>query len=148
MCTYILTFDEARGIRNVGRPSKARLTYFQDQNLVLQLMYKSEDEWTPCFDIPDVKIPSVAYLGFAAETGELSDNHDIINVQTRNLYDQQKRNSQREATQSARQRKAKQKQTGSWTWFFLKVILFFVVCGGGYVGFTMYRAQQKRSSRF
>lgn len=144
----MLTYEQARGIRNVGRPSKARLTYFQDQNLVLQLMYKSEDEWTPCFDIPDVKIPSVAYLGFAAETGELSDNHDIINVMTKNLYDSQKRNQQRQDSQSARQRTAKQKQTGSWTWFFLKVILFFVVCGGGYVGFTMYRAQQKRSSRY
>lgn len=113
----------------------------------MALQYKSEDEWTPCFDIPDVKMPSVAYLGFSAETGELSDNHDIVNVETRNLYDQTKANAQRERHQNARQKRAKEKQKGSWSWFLLKVVLFFVVCGGGYVGYTVWRSQ-KRSSRF
>ncbi|KAJ9639511.1 hypothetical protein H2199_006546 [Coniosporium tulheliwenetii] len=77
----------ARGIRNQHtHPTKARLTYFAEKSLSLELQYKSESTWTPCFDIPSVKIPSVAYLGFSAETGELSDNHDIISVQTKNLY--------------------------------------------------------------
>jgi mannose-binding lectin 2 len=40
-----------------------------------------------------------------------------------------------------------EKTGGSWTWFFFKVILFFLVVGGSYVGYTLYRANQ-RNSRF
>jgi lectin, mannose-binding 2 len=39
------------------------------------------------------------------------------------------------------------KTGGSWTWFFFKVILFFGLVGGSYVGYTMYRAS-KKNSRF
>jgi len=35
----------------------------------------------------------------------------------------------------------------SWASFFFKVILFFGLVGGSYVGYTMYRAS-KKSSRF
>ena len=31
-------------------------------------------------------MPNTAYLGFSAHTGELSDNFDIVKVETRNLY--------------------------------------------------------------
>ena len=125
------------------------MTYFQDQNLTLELMYKSDEEWTPCFDIPNVKIPSVAYLGFSAHTGELTDNFDIISVETKNLYSTAPIGS-RGRQQESRKGKAydpNKEPTGSWSWFLLKVVLFMVVCGGGYVGFTMYRARS-RSSRF
>lgn len=117
--------------------------------MVLALQYKSEGEWTPCFDVPGVKIPSVSYLGFSAETGELSDNHDIISVETRNLYtvgnQQTKSGIGRDNAPKAKHKSSA--KGGSWAWFWLKVVLFFVVCGGGYVGFTIYRTQ-KRSSRF
>jgi mannose-binding lectin 2 len=36
-----------------------------------------------------------------------------------------------------------EKTGGSWTWFFFKVILFFGLVGGSYVGYTMYRASKK-----
>jgi mannose-binding lectin 2 len=39
----------------------------------------------PCFTIPNVTIPSAAYLGFTALTGEVSDNHDIISITTNNI---------------------------------------------------------------
>ncbi|KAJ5042626.1 concanavalin A-like lectin/glucanase domain-containing protein [Bipolaris maydis] len=75
-----------RGIRNAQVTTKARLTYFQEQFLRLEIQYKAEDEWTMCFEIPNFKVPPVAYLGFSAETGELSDNHDIAWVRSTNLY--------------------------------------------------------------
>ncbi|THC95476.1 hypothetical protein EYZ11_005031 [Aspergillus tanneri] len=62
----------ARGLRGATIPTKARLTYFQDKSLSLDLQYKSEDTWNNCFTLtaPDanIAIPSVAYLGFSAET--------------------------------------------------------------------------------
>lgn len=82
---------QARGLRGASVPTKAKLTYFQDKSLTLQLQYKSEGQWTECFSITPadgrpIKLPSTAYLGFSAHTGELSDNFDVIEVETRNLY--------------------------------------------------------------
>ena len=146
----------ARGIRGASTPTKARLTYFQDKSLKLELQYKEEDHWDLCFESNEPPtIPSVAYLGFSAETGELSDNHDIISVTAHNLYDAKNRPDPRRnkpASGQGRDRKMMnaqaKKKKGSWTWFLFKVVLFFAVCGGGYVGYTAWRTQQRRSHRF
>lgn len=138
----------ARGIRNANIPTKARFTYFQDQSLKLDLQYKAEDDWTECFEIPNFKVPPVAYLGFSAETGELSDNHDIISVRTNNLY---KHNTGSNAAAAAAgggstsgsSAPHRAKEGGSWTWFFMKFILFGLAITGGYVGYTAYRAKQR-----
>jgi len=149
----------ARGIRSPSVPTIAKLTYFQDKSLKLELQYKKEDQWELCFQTnePPV-IPSVAYLGFSAETGELSDNHDIISVSTKNLYDTKGRTETMSKPASgrapntgdrgSRNRKKYKKEGGSWTWFFVKVIMFIIVAGGAYVGYTAWRTQQRRSHRF
>lgn len=145
----------ARGIRHATVPTKFRLTYFQDKYLKLELQYKSEGEWTLCFETNEPPaIPQVAYLGFSAETGELSDNHDIISVNAKNLYTSQP-STQAATPGSGRGKKAQTKSQsqgkaqsgGSWTWFFTKIILFFMVIGGGYVGYTAWRTS-KRHHRY
>lgn len=144
----------ARGIRAASAPTKAKLTYFQDKSLKLELQYKKEDRWELCFETNEPPtIPSVAYLGFSAETGELSDNHDIISVNTKNLYDTKIRpdsSTQKPGSGSGRQKgmKSEKKEGGSWSWFFFKVLLFFIVVGGAYVGYTAWRTQQRRAHRF
>lgn len=137
----------ARGIRNAQVPTIAKLTYFQDQSLKLELQYKTEGEWTQCFDIPNFKIPPVAYLGFSAETGELSDNHDIISVKSHNLY---KKNpggasSPNPGTKGKKTASSmtRERQGGSWTWFLVKFVLFGMALTGAYVGFTVYRTKQR-----
>ncbi|KAF2003133.1 vesicular integral-membrane protein VIP36 precursor [Amniculicola lignicola CBS 123094] len=137
----------ARGIRNAQIPTKARFTYFQDQSLKLDLQYKTEDEWTQCFNISNFKVPPVAYLGFSAETGELSDNHDIISVKTNNLYQHNTGSNAAAAGSSGKggttyEKKAKA-EGGSWSWFFMKFVLFGLAITGSYVGFTVYRARQR-----
>jgi mannose-binding lectin 2 len=71
------------------------LTYHKDNFLSLELLYRKDEEWQPCFTIPNVSLPSVAYLGFSAHTGEVSgtppthaniDNHDLITVETKTIY--------------------------------------------------------------
>lgn len=151
----------ARGIRGASIPTKAKLTYFQDKSLKLELQYKTEGEWQLCFETDEPPmIPSVAYLGFSAETGELSDNHDIISVNTRNLYDTNNRadvtkgkpssgGANKGKSKAERRKQNKQKREGgSWSWFFFKVLMFFVVVVGGYVGYTAWRTQQRKSHRF
>lgn len=130
-------------------PTKARLTYFQDQKLVMKLLYKDETSWTDCFEVPNVKVPTVAYLGFSAETGELADNHDIISVDTKNLYavspSTQAGNAQAGGTtRNPPTQFQPPKEGGSWAWFVVKCMLVVVVLGGGYVGFTVYRSSQRK----
>ena len=80
----------ARGLRHSSVPTKLRLTYFQDKSLKLELQYKKTEDFQLCFEVENPPaIPNVAYLGFSAETGELSDNHDIISVKSKNLYQSQ-----------------------------------------------------------
>ncbi|KAF5871483.1 putative vesicular integral-membrane protein vip36 protein [Botrytis fragariae] len=151
----------ARGLRNANVPTKAKLTYFQDKSLKLELQYKKEDQWELCFEtFEPPTIPSVAYLGFSAETGELSDNHDIISVNTNNLYDTNTHKNKYKDSQpkpengKSRSQKGqgilnrKKKPAGSWSWFFVKCIIGLVVLGGGYVGYTAWRTSQRRSHRF
>ncbi|KAF2400724.1 putative lectin family integral membrane protein [Trichodelitschia bisporula] len=136
----------ARGIRSQEYPTRMRLTYFQDKSLTLDLQYKTEGQWDNCFTVgPEAKIPSVAYLGFSAETGELSDNHDIISVTTKNLYAPP-------VTPGAATKKAggplggaSMSEGGSWLWFFARFLLFGLAVTGAYVGFTAWRAQRARS---
>ncbi|KAK2070169.1 hypothetical protein P8C59_004688 [Phyllachora maydis] len=127
----------ARGIRQANIPTKFRLTYFQDKHLKLELQYKSEDEWTLCFETNQPPtIPQVAYLGFSAETGELSDNHDIISINAKNLYTAQP--NSRPTPGSGRGKKAPTQEGGSWFWFFTKIMLLVLAVGGGYVGYHLY----------
>ena len=143
----------ARGIRGATVPTRFKLTYFQDKYLKLELQYKAEGEWTLCFETSEPPaIPQVAYLGFSAETGELSDNHDIISVSAKNLYSASSSkitpgSGRRKGTKSPGARKG-EKKSGSWTWFFLKIVLFVLAVGGAYVGYTAYRTQSRRSHRF
>lgn len=99
----------------------------------------------------------MAYLGFSAHTGELSDNHEIIRVDAKNLYNTNPASPKAggDGTSEAAPQKGKQwdptqgksKRGGSWSWFFFKLLLFILVAAGAYVGFTIWRSQQ-RGSRF
>ncbi|KAJ9484582.1 hypothetical protein VN97_g8785 [Penicillium thymicola] len=147
----------ARGLRSAPVPTKARLTYFQDKSLSLELQYKSEDTWTECFSLSaedsNIAIPSVAYLGLSAETGELSDNHDIVSLKAENLYSLNRSNNNKgkstEDRSKGRVRPSSKpvKEKSSWSWFLFKTVLFFAVIVGGYFGWTVYRTKA-RSSRF
>jgi len=95
-------------------------------------------------------MPNTAYLGFSAHTGELSDNFDIVNVETRNLYSPvgpQTGRSNYKSSSKPGGGKGGSKKKGGWGWFFFKIILFLGVCGGGYFGWTYYRTN-RRYSRF
>lgn len=121
----------------------------------MEMQYKGDGIWTPCFDIPNIKVPAVAYLGFSAETGELSDNHDIISVETKNLYNAPPADDKGKGG-IAQPANTKQKGKGydpnrgqgaGWGWFFVKFLLAGLLLAGAYVALTMYRAS-RRSSRF
>lgn len=144
----------ARGIRGSQVPTMFRLTYFQDKSLKLELQYKTEGEWTLCFETSEPPtLPAATYLGFSAETGELSDNHDIISVAVSSLYGPpsgEKATPGNKGSSGGGHRlgsTSKAKKSGGWLWFFTKIVLFVLVVGGGYAGYTAWRTN-KRSHRF
>lgn len=96
-------------------------------------------------------MPKTAYLGFSAHTGELSDNFDIMTVETKNLYSPVAGSNQRGGPPNrgdATILKSTKKQSGGgWGWFFFKLILVIIVAGGAYVGYTVYRTKQRREYR-
>ncbi|RJE20890.1 hypothetical protein PHISCL_06786 [Aspergillus sclerotialis] len=140
----------ARGLRGASIPTKARLTYFQDKSLTLDLQYKAENIWTNCFTLTapqtNIAIPSVAYLGLSAETGELSDNHDVISLKAQNLYNiggtTDNRGPAGGAGSGNRASVKPPQEKGGWAWFLFKFVLFLGAIVGGYFGWTIYRTRQ------
>ena len=115
----------------------------------MQLQYKAEDSWIDCFsltptDSVPLKMPNAAYLGFSAETGELSDNFDIISVETRNLYSPGGSPGRSDARSGRGRATKRPKESGGWGWFLLKTFVFIVAVAGGYVGYTAWRTKQRR----
>lgn len=77
--------------RNVLNPSngysKARIVYIKNGYLSLDFNFNGLDEkWTNCVTLTDIHLPPVKYLGFTAETGDLSENVDIIENKVFALY--------------------------------------------------------------
>ena len=79
-----------------------RMTYYQDTSLKVELQYKAENEWTECFETEAFKLPQTAYLGFSAHTGELTDNHDIISVNSYNLHIRQNTGASKSSDRGSR----------------------------------------------
>lgn len=75
------------------------------------------------------------------------DNHDIINVNSKNLYSATNVSPGKKPAFRVPPPEKRVRESGGWGWFLLKTVVFIVVVVGGYVGYTAYRAQY-RSSRF
>ncbi|KAK9480629.1 concanavalin A-like lectin/glucanase domain-containing protein [Lipomyces japonicus] len=139
----------ARGLHNpsIGT-TRAKLTYVKDEFVKLDLMFKEQGKWTNCFKLTSPpSLPGMGFLQFTAETGELSENHDLISVDVSSLFLTGGLSSGSATTQpgghdSSKQRSRKKKSSSrsggffSWVWFFIKLAL---VAGIVYVGFTQYK---------
>jgi mannose-binding lectin 2 len=147
---------QAHGVRNGQNASRIKLRYFHDKSLDVSLSYDAEHKtWEKCFSLPGIKLPSVAYLGFSAETGELSDNHDLVSIETRNLYELNVNSNTLQAGSAGahssgdkggkRKRKGQKAGGSSWTWLLMKFLMLGFIVAGAYIGFTAYRSQKGRS---
>ncbi|KAK0212224.1 legume-like lectin [Desarmillaria ectypa] len=127
--------------RRTNVATKIKITYIKDSLLDVKLQYKAWDDWTDCFRADGVSLPTASFLGMSAMTGDVSDNHDIISVSTHSAIIS---HGDLPFTENANKRSGK-KSTGSWTWFFLKMLLFAGVGFGGYYGYQEYRKRNRYS---
>ena len=85
--------------------------------------------------------------------------HDIIKVDTNNLYNANRDQSRpggdgASGVGAGSTRKAWDRNKGrhrhgmGWSGLLLRIVLLIVVAGGAYVGYTVWRTQKRRSSRY
>lgn len=86
-CSYEFRYSEFREDVSVLNHTRVHVVY-QNKALKLRLQQTSAGEfkeWYSCFDMKDVELPNNAYFGISSATGDLVDNHDIIQFVVRSL---------------------------------------------------------------
>jgi len=86
-CSYDFRYAETREDVTILNHTRVHVMY-KDKSLKLRLQQTStglNKEWYACYDMKDVEIPPNAYFGVSAATGDLVDNHDIIQFNVRSL---------------------------------------------------------------
>lgn len=79
----------AKGLANpYSRKTRLRIIHTQDGYFSLDLNFDPDnsEKWNNCFTLFNVKLPKNAYLGFSAETGELTEHVDLIENKVFALY--------------------------------------------------------------
>ncbi len=79
----------ARGLYNSHENAHLKITYIKDGFLSVAIKYKPGQGYKNCFTLNDIQLPVIRYLGLSAETGELSENVDIIKLNSYFLYNQE-----------------------------------------------------------
>lgn len=145
-----------RGLHNAKGLAKARVTYVKDKFLSLDMDYKGQNKWTNCFIVDGVSLPRSAFLGFSAQTGELSENHDLHRVQVYSLrnppnsyndlidIEQGKTPKNRPYSSKNKGSSSGSKSGGSWWGFFFKLALVVVVVLLAFVGYGIYITKNQR----
>jgi len=86
-CSYEFRYAENREDVSVLNHTRVHLTY-RNRQLKVRLQQTSpglNKEWFQCIDMKDVDVPSPGYFGISAATGDLVDNHDIVQFIVRPL---------------------------------------------------------------
>jgi len=127
--------------------TKLKVTYLKDKLLDVKIQYKAWDEWTDCFQVSGIKLPSLPFIGLTAMTGDVSDAHDIIAVTTYSalmakdpLHD---KTNQKKGFFSRKPKTATADGQGEGMSIFLKLFIFAGLCGGGFFGYREYQRRQQ-----
>jgi len=126
----------------------------------------SGDEWSDCFRLENVTLPTNPFIGLTAMTGDVSDAHEyvpckphstfpnrcynvksIISVSTSSVHFSQTNPQSGKGRKSGRVPLASGEESGSWFGLFFKLILFVGLVGGGIYGYQYYQ-RRKRYSGF
>lgn len=130
--------------RNLKENSKAAVTYYKGNFVNVQLQLQPTDKWINCFTIANVTIPDDSYLGFTALTGDISDNHDLVSVRVETMRPEALKNMANHMPSNFDMPVIKQSGGGSFVWTLFKILLLAGACGGLYVGYKKYAADNAR----
>lgn len=129
--------------RRTNVATKLKITYVKNNFLDVKIQYKAWDDWSDCFHVKNVALPEAPYLGITAMTGDVSDAHDVITVNTYSAVlagrDLKKKSS---IFSSNKPRISDSESPGTWFAFFVKLFLLVGVCAGGYYGYQEYQRRK------
>ncbi|KAJ2225997.1 hypothetical protein IWW45_007650 [Coemansia sp. RSA 485] len=128
--------------RNLKQNSKASITYLKGSFVNVQLKLQPKDNWINCFTITNVTLPENSYLGFTALTGDISDNHDIIDVRAETLRPEALKNYN--YMPNIPMPPMAKAATGSYFGTLFKLLMVAGVCGGLFVAYKKYSAESAR----
>jgi len=133
--------------RRTNVATKLKVTYVRNNFLDVKIQYKAWDDWSDCFHLKNVTLPSEPFLGFTAMTGDVSDAHDIITVTTYSaiLAQSSTRDKKKTSIFSKPRLTSSPESPGTWLGFFFKLFLFVGICAGGYYGYMEYKRRQAYS---
>lgn len=146
----------ARGLHNAKDVSKARLTYVKDRFVSLELNYRGQNRWDKCFETADTGSLTPRFLAFSAQTGELSESHDIQAVHVFELLkvptsyaevDYYMNGNEHAIQRATRGASGSSSSFGSWLWFFFKIAFAGGVVFAAYSAFAVYRSKSRRYGR-
>ncbi|KAH9919064.1 legume-like lectin [Amylocystis lapponica] len=134
--------------RRTNVATKLKITYLKDTYLNVQVQYKAWDEWTDCFTVQGISLPSAPYLGFSAMTGDVSDNHDIISVSTYSAILSSPDAQRNKLGGSTPARLRRISGAPSWTWTLLKIVLGLLAVAGLLYAYKTWVLTQASGRRF
>ncbi|KAG8964302.1 hypothetical protein FRC05_003852 [Tulasnella sp. 425] len=127
-------------IRRNDIKTMLRIRYKKDKSLEVLLQYKGWDEWTPCFEIKNISLPAMPYLGLTAITGEVHDAHDVISIASSSIVLNPPNLQIEEAPKKGRKSPFSASKEGEGSWFgtLFKLILLGGVVAAAYQVYVMY----------
>jgi len=131
--------------RRTNVATKLKITYVKDTYLNVQVHHKAWDEWTDCFTINGISLPVTPYIGFSAMTGDVSDSHDIITINTYSAI-LSAVDKPRDKLRGIFASSSDASGSGSWLGFFFKLSVFVGVCVGAFYGYQIYLEKNGRGT--
>ncbi|KAJ2711007.1 hypothetical protein H4R19_003459, partial [Coemansia spiralis] len=109
------------------------------------IQLQPKDKWINCFTMTNVTLPTGAFLGFSALTGDVSDSHDIISVRAESMRPEALKNYNFLSGMPGGAPAAAAAVVGaSSLGFIFKLLLVAGVCGGLFVAYKKFAAESAR----
>jgi mannose-binding lectin 2 len=130
--------------RRTNVATKLKITYVKNNFLDVKIQYKAWDDWSDCMHLKNVALPDAPYLGFSAMTGDVSDAHDIITVNSYSAVLAQAEPKKKSSifSTNSKPRVSDAEAPKTWLAFFFKLFLIAGVCAGGYYGYLEYQRRK------
>jgi len=132
--------------RRTNVATKLKVTYVKDGFLDVMIQYKAWDDWSPCFRVENISLPTNPFLGFSAMTGDVSDAHDIISVNSYSAIVSKPdaaRNKHKKSSIFASAHPDAVKGGSTWLGLLFKLALLGGVGAGAYYGWQEYQRRKR-----
>jgi mannose-binding lectin 2 len=113
---------------NIG--TKLKVIYVKDKVLDVKIQWRGWEEWSDCFTLKDISVPTNPFIGLTAMTGDVTDAHDIISVSISSAI--------LSAAEAPRDKLKTSESGAGWFSSFTRLLLFGAAIAGAWYGWKNY----------